>query len=131
MKKRTSLLTVCLAVLLAFACKKEDHTPPFSPVGYWKGNVYLYNSYLLNRADGSSRFYWRVQGSDTTAEMAFKLDGRYTMRGNTLHAFYLYPGSTSDSLLLETYHLSPELISGTIVSTLTGEAIPFELRRQP
>jgi hypothetical protein len=126
MKKRSITISMCMAVLLTAACKKENDIPSFSPAGYWRGNAFIYHTAILNRADGTSRLYYVIPGTDT-ANALLKREGTYTVAGGSFRGIYFY----NDTIFLETYAASANLMSGLLISSLTGEAIPYDLRKQP
>jgi hypothetical protein len=118
------LILFVIAALTFIACKKETKKPSFSPVGYWKGNAYIVHVAILNRPNGTSRFYYQIPGD--TANSVMKLDGTYSVAEDMFKSSYEDNGVIYS---FEAYDLSKDVISGLYI-TSQGVAAPFELKRQ-
>jgi hypothetical protein len=114
------------AVLFITACKKENDTPAFKPQGFWRGNAYLYHAAILNRPNGTSRLYFVIPGTDTSKAQT-KLEGTHSMNQGKFLAVF---NDVSDTLLFESTTTSPTLLSGLILSTTLGQAVPFNFNKQ-
>ncbi len=127
MKK--TFVTIIAGMALTFpACKKETHTEPFNPVGYWKGYMYYYSTAILNRADGTSRFFIQIFEGDTSDNSGcLKYEGRYTVNGNNFRSSY--KAENNDNFIVESNQTSPTVISGFIYKNIG--AFPFEIKKQP
>jgi hypothetical protein len=125
--KKVTLLTLCVALLTATSCKKENE-PAFNPVGKWRGMAFIYHTMIFNNADGSSKLYAAVPGMDTSRAF-LKFNGNYVYTGGKLNAIYLYPGG-DDSIIIEPRRLSYDRIEGLLISTATGEALEFDLKKE-
>jgi len=85
----------------------------FSPEGYWTGKFGFFEDMgVLNRPDGTSRFYALSTGNPDTAVAPLKFDGTYTVRGNVFHADYT---DTRNTIHLETSHTTSNSMSGVLV----------------
>lgn len=129
--KQIPVLIICtLAVLMQPACTKEkEDGPKFLAPGYWRGNAFIYHTAILNRSNGTSRLYYVIQGYDTTLSLLTK-EGVYSVNNGVFKAAYPYGGGTDDSIFIESTTVSPSDMSGLLISSLTGEAAEFKLRKQ-
>lgn len=126
--KKTLCFWMVAAVTAAFllsSCKKEKEAVSFQPVGYWRGNAYLYHTAILNKANGKARLYFRITGTDTAN--AVRADGWYKVEGNLLTAQCVY---NDDTLFLEMHKLSFDNMSGQLYTTFSPEIVECSLRRQ-
>lgn len=125
--KKGIFVAACMVIISATACKKENDPPPFSPVGYWKGNLYLYNIAVLNRPDGTTRLYMGVSGQDTSLTIIGKYESEYTMDRNIFKSRF---ATDVDTFYFEGNNISQAFISG-VARGAQGTAVPFELHKQP
>jgi hypothetical protein len=114
MKKRYFIITLSIALSLFAACRKDKQPPPFSATGYWNGVMLYYDVSLINREDGTVRFYIQVPNGDTAATVMQKLDGTYTSKANSYHA--VFPLG-EDSSFLDARSLSSGQMEGTYSAT--------------
>lgn len=118
------------AIIFITACKKENDTPPpapeFKPQGFWRGNAYLYHAAILNRPNGTSKLYFIIPGTDTSKAQT-KVEGTYTMNQGKFLAVF---NEASDTLLVESTGTSATVLSGLIISTTLGQAVPFNFNKQ-
>ncbi|MGB4845808.1 MAG: hypothetical protein WBP16_15190 [Ferruginibacter sp.] len=128
MKKRSILITICTAVLLITACKKETTEPEINPAGYWKGYAFTFHTAILNKDNGTSRLYLRIVGTDTANASAIR-DGNFTISGGEFKGTYYDGADTAYSI--EADFASHNTLTGIMIFSSTGEAIPFDFRRQP
>lgn len=85
----------------------------FSAEGYWAGKFGFFEDMgVLNRPDGTSRFYALSTGNPDTAMAPLKFDGSYTVRGNVFHADYT---DTRNTIHLETSQTTSNSMSGVLV----------------
>jgi hypothetical protein len=120
-----SIVLICMIAAIAIACKKE--TPGFRPEGFWRGNAYLYHAAILNRQNGTSRLYFVIPGTDTS-KAGSKVEGTYTMSQGKFTAIFL---EASDTLIVESTSTSATTLSGLVISTTLGQAVPFNFTKQP
>ena len=99
-----------LVIISAISCKKE--TTQYSATGLWFGNVYVANCGMVNRPDGTCRFYEEV-GLYDTATASIKADGTYTVSGNRYRAEY-YVGAIL-AMVIEGDLTAPDRITGRMV----------------
>ncbi|MGB4845807.1 MAG: hypothetical protein WBP16_15185 [Ferruginibacter sp.] len=128
MKKRSIIITICAAVMLITACKKDKESIPVSATGYWTGGVSIYDVVLLNRENGTTRLFMAVPNGDTAAATG-KVDGTYTLNGNMYRAEF---PSGMDTAIIETIikEDEPGLMKGYYTTKLTpGTRFPAELRK--
>jgi hypothetical protein len=119
-----TIATIFLLTTIAIACKKE--TPAFKPEGFWRGNAYLYHAAILNRPNGTSRLYFVIPGTDT-AKAGSRLEGSHSMnKGKFTAIFY----EASDTLIVESTSTSANVLSGLVISTTLGQAVPFNFTKQ-
>jgi hypothetical protein len=85
--KIKSIAIVSALLVLAVSCKKENDEPPFSAPGLWEGNVYIYNSTLLLRQNGTTRLYMGTSNGDTSQTVNV-FDGTFIVNGRSFRAEY-------------------------------------------
>lgn len=122
-------LAVLISVMVLISCKKEATTPAsvVNPVGYWNGNAAHHHTAILNKADGSSRIYFRIFGTDTAS--ATIGDGSYTMTGNKFKASYLLKNS-SVSIFIEGKSEQAEILKGYLYNSITSDIVDCSLQKQ-
>ena len=118
------LAAICFAALIVSGCKKD--TPAFKPEGFWRGNAYLYHAAILNRQNGTSRLYFVIPGTDTS-KAGTKIDGTHTMNQGKFIATF---NDVTDTLTLESTGVSASTLSGLIISSTLGQAVPFNFTKQ-
>lgn len=122
----------CTLVLIATSCSKDKNTtPPFSATGYWKGSVYLFNCAMLNRDNGTTRFYFNMTGFDSSTA-GTKFDGTYTLTNGVYNSLNKSP--EGDTLLFETSSTAARVMKGITTIGLqnnTTAAITSEFIKQP
>jgi hypothetical protein len=117
--KRISIRAAVIVLLFDLAaCKKSApvSAPVFKAVGYWEGNATGTGLFaLLNKQDGSGRFYLFIGQSLDTADQ-IKFDGSYSVIGDTYYANFL---DTTGTLLLnlQTEQTSLNAMSGILFQT--------------
>src|SRR6516162_7661211 len=87
MKKTAIIMTVFMAVFSLTACDQKEEEYQISPVGYWRGTAAGAQTAILNRENGSSRFYLRIPGTDT-ANSVLKVDGTYKHTDEAFKGIY-------------------------------------------
>jgi hypothetical protein len=122
-----SAMAICFLAVIIISCKKENETPAFKPEGFWRGNAYLYHAAILNRQNGTSRLYFVIPGTDTAKSLT-KLEGTYSMNQGKFLAVFHDP---ADTLFIESTSTSATVLSGLVLSTLQGQAVPFNFTKQP
>jgi len=131
MKKLNTALVIIPVLILIISCKKDNDTASvLSPEGYWTGNFGFFESMgILNRPDGTSRFYQLSTGNPDTARAPLKLDGTYTVWGNVFHADY---SDTRNTVHLETSHTTSNSMSGVLVLHFANIDVTnsFEINKQ-
>ena len=139
MKKIRSGVAAVLALALFWGCKKDkDPVPALTPVGKWEG-TFISNAVtlMINRADGSCRFYVLQFGFDTSST-TLKFYGTFKVKNNIFYGDYTDSAGTQ-VLHAETSRFGSNFMSGVaILSVLQepappapGAALPFEVYRQP
>jgi hypothetical protein len=126
-----------LALLSLFSCKKDNATvPQFSAAGYWEGNFLVpapVVTVILNKSNGSSRFYGLSTGNPDTALAPLKFDGTYTVNGEIFHANYT--DTSGNTIRLETSRTTLNSMSGVLVLFIKlgniETANSFEVIKQP
>ena len=118
---------------LILSCTKEKVQQNFSPVGFWRGNAYLFHTAVLNKPDGSARIYFRITGIDTAN--AIKADGFYSVSGNSFKVTGVNKRNDPnydirDTLFIEANLTSPSLMNGQLYSTFSPEIVDCTLRKQ-
>lgn len=126
MKKRTIIITICAAVVLITACKKDKEAVPLSATGYWKGQAVYYEVVLINKEDGNVGYYIAVPNGDTATATA-KLYGTYVLNGNLYKA--MFPSGTDTSFIEATLREhEPGFMKGYFFAkSVPGTKIPLEL----
>ena len=126
MKKRILFLLFCLVILAAWDCNKKNDQKEVADGGNWSGFIYVYNTILINRPDGTSRLYLRVPFNDTAAAEG-KYDGIYTYTGNKFFAEY---STDNDSAYLVSTHIASGIMTGMMtLKAAPGFSYYFELRK--
>lgn len=128
MKIKFFMLLALLPVLFIMACKKEKNEPPFSPNGYWRGSMYLINTAVLNRPDGSCRLYLQFPFEDTGHVDGYKYEGHFTFSNNQYRAYFIENGDTS--VIFQSRYCQGDRIEGRAINT-GGTSVDFELTKQP
>ena len=128
MKSIKITTAIFVMVLLVSACKKEHQEPlaSFKPDGFWRGNAAHHHMGILNRPDGTSRFYYRIYGLDTAG--ATIGNGRYSLNGNSFKAEYIMSGG--QTMYLESGSLADKQITGQVFHSGTPDIIDFTIRKQ-
>ena len=126
MKRTAITVTVVTAVLLLTACDQKEEEYQISPAGYWRGTATGFQTAILNRANGSSRFYFKITGSDT-ANSTLKYEGTYKHTNDAFKA--IYP-SNDDTVSLECTFVSEQAMFG-FVTLISAEPVSIEFERQP
>ncbi len=126
---RGSLWAVLLFATVISSCKKEKAEElPVDPVGFWRGNVYLYRCAVLNMPNGTSRFYFQIPGGDTALSTE-KYDGSYIMEANSFRGTYNLNNGSPNKWLIEADDVSQLKMTG-FVSSYGGASLPFEFKKQ-
>lgn len=120
-------LAVLISVMVLISCKKETTTAPVvNPVGYWKGNAAHYHTAILNKADGTSRIYFKIFGTDTAS--ATIGDGSYAITGNRFRASYLLKNS-SVSFFIEGNTGQADILKGYLYNSSTPDIVDCSLQK--
>ncbi|MGN6292763.1 MAG: hypothetical protein ACTHMV_08475 [Chitinophagaceae bacterium] len=127
MKQQAIVLFAVMGVLSMVACKKDNDTPKFSAKGFWTGKVYLYDAALLNRDNGTTRFYIGMTNSDTATALNI-VEGVYSAGENIFEA--AYPVGNDDTAYLKTDKTLAGLMSGSYrTKNVPGVSFPFEFKK--
>lgn len=119
MKRVFALSSVAVCLLFTLACKKDTNNfQPFSPVGFWRGNLTNEASIaMLNLPDSTSSFYAMLNSLDT-AVAEEKFYGHYAVKNGVMKAVVTMPpgnGFVYDSLTLETITANPQSMTGILI----------------
>lgn len=125
--KRKMIAGLALLVLLA-SCKKENDEQPFSAPGLWEGNIYLYNTTLLLRANGTTRLFMGTSNGDTSQCANPPIDGTYTVNGRTFRAEYIDPNGT-DVMILKAENVSGTTMKGAMTNS-AGVYTDFQVTKK-
>jgi hypothetical protein len=128
-KKTVYFFALLIVAISIFSCNKDkDLTPPFSPVGFWRGNLYLYNIAVLNNENGKGRIFIGVNFYDTASALT-KMDANYIEeRSGGIYKLKYY-ADTSLVFVLESHTTSSRYMAGRAFME-GGSAADFELRKQ-
>jgi len=126
MQRTAVTLTVVIAVLFLTACDQKEEEYQISPVGYWRGTATGFQTAILNRENGSSRFYFKIPGSDT-AGSTLKVEGTYKHNNDSFRATY---PSSDDTMSLECTFVSEQAMFG-FVTLISAEPVSIDFERQP
>jgi hypothetical protein len=124
MQKFKMIASICFAVYMMTACKKETQNK-FSAIGYWRGNIYISNAALLNRPDGTCRLYHDIKLNDTAD--AAKGEGTYEVTGSSYKAEIFDGNNLVMILISET--TDPDKMTGRTL--LQQFAYDFKFQKQP
>jgi hypothetical protein len=133
MKKISATLIIIPVLILLISCKKDrDIAPAFSAMGFWVGNFGVFEVMgVLNRPDGTSRFYSLTGNLDTTRAVT-KYDGTYKVKGDIFTSDYF---SGDGRLHLETSRTTSNSMTGVLIlsnpSQNIGNAFSFVIVKQP
>jgi hypothetical protein len=124
MQRTAITITVFVAVLSITACEQKEETYQTSPVGYWRGHASGLQTAILNRENGSSRFYFKIPGADT-ANSPLKMEGTYK---NTDDAFEGKYPSADDTVTIECTLISDQEMFG-FMTLISAQPVSIELER--
>jgi hypothetical protein len=124
--KRT-MISLALVVLFA-SCKKENDEQPFSAPGLWEGNIYLYNTTLLLRANGTTRLFMGTSNGDTSQCANPPINGTYTVNGGTFRAEYGDPNGI-DVMILKAENVSGITMKGAMTNS-SGVYTDFQFAKK-
>jgi hypothetical protein len=124
--KRT-MISLALVVLFA-SCKKENDEQPFSAPGLWEGNIYLYNTTLLLRANGTTRLFMGTSNGDTSQCANPPINGTYTVNGRTFRAEYGDPNGI-DVMILKAESVSGITMKGAMTNS-SGVYTDFQFTKK-
>jgi hypothetical protein len=124
--KRT-MISLALVVLFA-SCKKENDEQPFSAPGLWEGNIYLYNTTLLLRANGTTRLFMGTSNGDTSQCANPPINGTYTVNGRTFRAEYGDPNGI-DVMILKAENVSGITMKGAMTNS-SGVYTDFQFTKK-
>jgi hypothetical protein len=126
MQRTAITITVFMAVLSLTACEQKEEDYQMSPVGYWRGHAAGFQTAILNRENGSSRFYFKIPGTDT-ANSTLKMEGTYKHTDDAFEGKY---PSAHDTVSLECTFISEQEIFG-FVTLISADPVSMDLERQP
>jgi hypothetical protein len=132
MKKINATIMIIAAMSFLISCKKEKEiAPTFSATGYWVGNFGVFEVMgVLNRPDGTSRFYSLTGNLDTT-RVVTRYDGTYKVKGDIFTSDYF---SGDGQLHLETSRTTSNSMTGVLIlsnpSQNIGNAYSFVIVKQ-
>ena len=122
---RTAItITVFMAVLSFTACEQKEEDYQISPVGYWRGHAAGFQTAILNRENGSSRFYFKIPGTDT-ASSSLKMEGTYKHTDDAFEGKY---PSADDTVSVECTFVSEQEIFG-FMTLISAEPVSIDLER--
>jgi hypothetical protein len=124
MRRTAITVTVFLAVLSLTACDRKREDYQISPIGYWRGTSSGFQTAILNRKNGSSRFYFKIPGADT-ANSTIKVEGTYKQANDAFEATY---PSTKETVSLECTFMSQDAMCGVMTLDAT-EPVSIDLER--
>jgi hypothetical protein len=129
MNKKLTAIAMVVMILLTVACKKENDTSTYNPVGFWRGNAYnLIHTAMLLKPDGSANLYSRVRGYDTSSAV-YKSYGYYTISGNRVNAYGVF-NDGADTMYIQTTLQSNDQMAGDFYMTASGELVDCKLKRE-
>ena len=120
------IITAFIAVLSLTACEQKEEDYQISPVGYWRGHAAGFQTAILNRENGSSRFYFKIPGTDT-ANSTVKMEGTYKHTDDAFEGKY---PSADDTVSLQCSYISEQEMFG-FITLISAEPISIDLERQP
>jgi hypothetical protein len=126
MQTTATTLTVFIAVLSLTACEQKKEDYQMSPTGYWRGHTEGFQTAILNRKNGSSRFYFKIPGTDT-ANSKVKVEGTYKLTDCAFEGKY---PSADDTVSLECTMISEQEMFG-FMTLISAEPVSVDLERQP
>ena len=127
--KKFNAIAMGIVLLSTVACKKENDTPTYNPVGFWRGHAYsLIHTVMVLKPNGIAHIYSRVMGYDT-ASAVVKSYGQYTVSGNTVKAYGVYNDGDDTAYIRATLQ-SNDQMSGEYFSTVSGELVDCKLKRE-
>lgn len=116
-------------LMLAVSCSKENDEQPFSAPGLWEGNVYLYNTTMLVRENGTTRLYLGTSNGDTAQCINPPVNGTYTVSGSTFRAVYVDTVNGMGTIILKAENVSGTTIEGAMTNT-SGVYTDFRLAKK-
>ena len=122
-------LIASVILLLAQSFKKENDEKTFSAPGLWEGNVYLYNTTMLVRENGTTRLYLGTSNGDTAQCANPPVNGTYTVNGRTFRAVYVDPNNGMGTIILKAENVSGTTIEGAMTNT-SGAYTDFRLTKK-
>ena len=126
MQKTAITIPVFMAVISLTACEQKEEEYQISPVGYWRGTVSGSQTAILNRENGSSRFYFQIPGKDT-ANSTLKVEGTYKRNDDSFEG--IYP-SADDTMSIECTFVSKQAMLG-FTTLIAAEPVSIDFERQP
>lgn len=126
MQRTATTITVFMTVLSLTACEQKEEDYQMSPVGYWRGHTAGFQTAILNRENGSSRFYFKIPGTDT-ANSTLKMEGTYKPADDAFEGKY---PSADDTVSLECTFVSEQEMFG-FMTLISAEPVSIDLERQP
>ena len=126
MQRTAITITVFMAVLSLTACEQKKEDYQMSPVGYWRGHAAGFQTAILNRENGSSRFYFKIPGADT-ANSTQKMEGTYKQIDCAFDGKY---PSADDTVSLQCTLISEQTMVG-FMTLVSEEPVSVDLERQP
>ena len=119
-------MTVFMAVFSLTACDQKEEEYQISPIGYWRGTESGVKTAILNRENGSSRFYMRIPGIDT-ANSGLKVEGTYKHTDDAFKGTY---PNDDDTVAVECTFVSDQSMFG-FMTLVSAEPVSIDLERQP
>lgn len=127
MTKKITAIAICIVMLIATACKKENDSRTFNAEGYWRGNAYLIHAAMLVKPGGTARIYFGITGTDT-AHAVHKGTGPCTITGNSIKAYAV--SSSNDTIFVETTLESNDQMTGYMYTSFLNQITDCKLKRQ-
>jgi hypothetical protein len=119
-------ITAFMTVLSLAACDQKEEDYQISAVGYWRGHADGFQAAILNRENGSSRFYFKIPGKDT-ANSTLKVEGTYKHANDAFKGKY---PSANDTMSVECTFISEQAMFG-FMTLISADPVSIDLERQP
>jgi hypothetical protein len=124
MQRTAITITVFLVVLSLTACEQKEEDYQLSPVGYWRGHAAGFQTAILNRQNGSSRFYFKIPDTDT-ANSTVKIEGTYKHIDDAFEGKYSSP---DDTVSVECTFVSEQEIFG-FMTLISADPVSIDLQK--
>jgi hypothetical protein len=129
--KITAIIIVLSMLLATITSCQKDKTDdvPFNATGYWHGNAYIINCFIVNNANGTARLYYQVPAYDT-ASATEKMNGTYTLSNGLYYGKFGKSIDPADSIYFETTSVSGNTMNGKLITGF-GASFDAHFAKQP